>query len=67
MGREANLWNQVELIGVIVGVVQDMHERGPEAGETLAIYFSYAGIQVSPINFVVHANGDPLAIVPDEY
>lgn len=65
LGRQAELWNQPDQIGLIVGVVEDMRERGPEAEETLAIYFSYDLTAWSPINFVVHAQGESLSVVSD--
>ena len=65
VGREAELWNDPERIATVVGVVQDMRERGPEAAETLATYFSYDRTMWSPINFVVHTEGEALAVVPD--
>jgi predicted permease len=65
IGREAELWNDPERIGTVVGVVEDMREQGPEEGETLAVYFSYDRTGWSPINYVVHADGEPLALVPD--
>ncbi len=64
VGREAELWNDPTNLGMVVGVVEDMRERGPERVETLAIYFSYNFTNWSPINFVVHAGGEPLSVVP---
>ena len=65
IGREAALWADPDNVGTVVGVVEDMRERGPEQEETLAVYFTYALGAWSPINFVVHAEGDPTAVVPD--
>jgi predicted permease len=50
----------------VVGVVEDMRERGPAQNETLSFYLS---LDASPIlipfsNFVVHATGEPRALVP---
>ena len=64
VGREAELWNNPDNIGTVVGVVEDMRERGPERDETLAIYFSYNLTAWSPVNFVIHAQGEPLGLVP---
>ena len=64
IGREAELWNDPDRIGVVVGVVEDMRERGPEAGETMAVYFPYSRTAWTPINFVVHASADPTAVIP---
>ena len=64
VGREAELWNDPTNLGTVVGVVEDMRERGPERVETLAIYFSYNFTNWSPINFVVQARGEPLGVVP---
>lgn len=65
VGRLAELWNDPDRLGLVVGVVEDMRERGPERDATLAIYFSYDRTGWSPINYVVHAQGEPLALVPD--
>ncbi len=65
VGRQAALWNSPERIGQVVGVVEDMRERGPEAGATLAVYFSYDITMWSPINFVVQTRGEPTAVVPE--
>ena len=64
VGREAELWNDPDRTALVVGVVEDMRERGPEADATLAVYFSYDQMAWSPVNFVVHAEGDALTVVP---
>lgn len=64
VAREVELWNDLDRIGVVVGVVEDMRERGPEAGETLAVYFPYSRMAWTPIHFVVHSSGDPMNVVP---
>ena len=64
VGRQAKLWNEGDRLGLVVGVVEDMRERGPEQDATLAIYFSYDRTGWSPINYVIHARGEPLALVP---
>ena len=52
-------------IVTVVGVAQDMHERGLEAGKTLAIYWSYNRDPNPSMSFVLHADGEPMAIMPD--
>ena len=65
VGRRAELWNDPTRPGMVVGVVEDMREQGPEQGETLAVYFSYRRTGWSPIAFVIHASAAPLSLMPD--
>lgn len=66
VGREVELSIGHTII-TVVGVAQNMRERGLEAGETLAIYWPFNSnpIPGASMNFVVHADGEPMAIMPD--
>ncbi len=64
VGKQAQLWVTPDRIGNVIGVVEDMRERGPGEDERAAVYFSYAMAGWSPIHFVVHAGGDPRAVLP---
>jgi putative ABC transport system permease protein len=65
IGRRIVLWRgQGDRPGDVIGVVGNMRERGLETDPTLAVYFPYLGRARSPIQFVVHTAGDPLAFVP---
>lgn len=64
VGKQAQLWVTPDQIGNVVGVVEDMRERGPGLDERMAIYFTYAGAGWSPAHFVVHAKGEPRAVLP---
>ncbi len=65
VGREVELFNEPDRPGIIVGVVEDMRGRGPETDETLALYLSFSILPFPVMNLVVHAEGEPLAIMPD--
>ena len=64
VGERAQLWVTPDRIGTVVGVVEDMRERGPGQDETLAIYMSYQGIPWSPVHFVVQTVDEPRAVLP---
>jgi putative ABC transport system permease protein len=65
IGRRIILWRgQDDVPGDVIGVVGNMRERGLESDPTLAVYFPYLGRNWSPIQFVVHTAGDPLAFAP---
>ncbi len=53
----SGLWN-------VVGVVEDMRERGPDQDERMTFYYSFAGRGWPRVHFVVHAQGDPRALLP---
>jgi len=48
----------------IVGVVNDVLERGYEQEDKPAVYVSSAQVGASPANLVVRVSGDPLAAAP---
>lgn len=64
VGKQAQLWVTPDQVGTVVGVVEDMRERGPGQDERMAIYFTYADGGWSPVHFVVHTLGEPRAILP---
>jgi len=64
IGKQADMWTSPDRLGTVVGVVEDMRERGPEEGPTGAVYFSYDLRPWSPVNFVVHTRGDAAALTP---
>ncbi len=65
IGRQVILWKgQNDLPAEVVGVVGNMRERGLETEPTLAVYLPYFGMNWSPIQFIVHTAGDPLAFAP---
>jgi putative ABC transport system permease protein len=64
VGKRAQLWVDPDRVGHVVGVVEDMRERGPGQEETMAIYFSYDYGAWSPIHFVAQTAGQPRAIMP---
>ena len=64
IGRLGQLWITPDRLGRVVGVVEDMRERGPGLDETRAIYFSYNGGGWSPVHFVVHTRGEPRGVLP---
>jgi predicted permease len=65
IGLRVDLWRgQGSLEAEIIGVVGNMRERGLDRDPTLAVYLPYRGLGWSPNYFVVHAAGDPTAVVP---
>ena len=65
VGRTVLLWRgQGDLQAEVIGVVQDMRERGLDEAPTLAVYMPYFGATGWPPEIVVHAAGDPLHVVP---
>jgi len=65
VGRTVLLWKgQGDLQAEVIGVVQDMRERGLDEAPTLAVYMPYFGAEGWPPEIIVHAAGDPLAMVP---
>ena len=64
VGRQAVLWINEDAIGTVVGVVENMRERGLDQDPSLAVYMPYNGATWSPVHFVVHTAGDPLGLVP---
>ncbi|GMR13320.1 MAG: hypothetical protein BMS9Abin29_1525 [Gemmatimonadota bacterium] len=64
VGKQAQLWVTPDRVGTVVGVVEDMRERGPDQDERMAVYFTYTVGAWSPVHFVVHTTGEPRAILP---
>jgi putative ABC transport system permease protein len=65
IGRTMILWKgQDNREAEVIGVVGDMRERGLAADPTLATYLPYRGGGWTPIQVVVHAAGEPSAVVP---
>ncbi len=65
LGRQALLWGEEDTRAPVLGVVEEMRERGPGREATRAAYISYALDIWNPVTFVVHTEGDPRAVVPD--
>ncbi len=65
LDREALLWGEEDTRAPVLGVVEDMRERGLGRDMTRAVYLSYALDLWNPVTFVVHTEGDPYAVVPD--
>jgi len=65
IGRKALLWKgQGDTPAEIIGVVGNMRERGLDSDPTLAVYIPYLGTGSTPVQFVVHAAGDPQKLMP---
>jgi len=65
VGRTILLWRgQNDFKAEVIGVVQDMRERGLAEGPTLAVYLPYFGVTGWPPEIIVRAAGDPLELVP---
>ncbi len=65
VGRTVLLWRgQGDLQAEVIGVVQDMRERGLAEGPTLAVYMPYFGAAGWPPEIIVQAAGNPLGMVP---
>lgn len=58
------MWDEDRAIGTVVGVVEDMRERGLDRDPTKVVYMPYIGGTWSPVHFVVHTAGDPAVFVP---
>ncbi|UCD23028.1 MAG: ABC transporter permease [Gemmatimonadota bacterium] len=64
IGQQITLWSDERAVGTVVGVVENMRERGLEQSPTRAVYLPYFGAGWSPVHFVVHTAGDPTQLVP---
>ncbi len=65
IGRKALLWKgQGDNLAEIIGVVGNMRERGLDSDPTLTVYIPYRGTGSTPVQFVVHAAGDPQKLMP---
>jgi predicted permease len=64
LGRQVFLWDDEQATGTVVAVVENMRERGLDRNPTRAVYLPYNGATWSPVHFVVHTAGDPMALVP---
>ena len=64
IGRLVSLWKgQGNMHAEVVGVVGDMRERGLSFDPSLTVYLPY-GRNAVPGEFVIHTQGNPLALVP---
>ncbi|UCC71035.1 MAG: ABC transporter permease [Gemmatimonadota bacterium] len=62
VGRQVILWRgQEDFVAELVGVVENQRERGLDNDPTLTVYLPYYGTGRSPMEFVVHTAGDPMA------
>jgi predicted permease len=65
VGRTVVLWKgQNEREAEVVGVVEDMRERGLAEDPTLAVYIPYYGVSGWPPEIIIHAADNPLDLVP---
>lgn len=65
VGRRVRLWaGQDDNPGEVVGVVGATRERGLDHDPTLLVYLPYAGAGWPTLDFVVHATGDPMSVLP---
>lgn len=65
IGRTAILWKgQEDDEAEIIGVVGNMREVRLDSDPTLVVYLPYYGAGWSPMHFVIHATGEPAALVP---
>jgi len=66
VGRTAILWKgQSNVSGEVIGVVENMRERGLENDPTLAVYFpAYGALGTTTLQLVMHTEGAPEAVVP---
>jgi predicted permease len=65
LGRTAVLWRgQTERQAEVIGVVEDMRERGLAQDPTLAVYFPYFGAARWPPEIIVRSRVAPLELVP---
>jgi len=64
IGQAITLWaGQNGRPGQVLGVVEDMRERGIDAGPTLAVYLPFLGAGWSP-DLMIHTSGEPGAVLP---
>jgi len=64
VGRQVLLWKgQEDRLAEIIGVVANQRERGLDSDPTLTVYLPYYGSGWSPMQFVVHTAGEPMAQV----
>jgi predicted permease len=63
IGKRVALWDNMDLVAEVIGVVADSRERGPAADPTLSVYLPY-GRNALVSEFVLHTRGNPLAVAP---
>ncbi len=65
VGRQVLLWKgQEDRRAEIIGIVSNQRERGLDSDPTLTVYLPYYGSGWSPMQFVVHTAGEPVALLP---
>jgi putative ABC transport system permease protein len=65
VGHQALLWKgQSNDQAEVIGVVANQRERGLDADPTLTVYMPSYGSGPGPVQFVVHAAGNPTALTP---
>jgi predicted permease len=66
VGRTAILWKgQNQREGEVIGVVNDMRERGLESDPTLAVYLpAYGALGGTTVLFAIHVHGAPEQFAP---
>jgi putative ABC transport system permease protein len=65
VGRTMRLWEgQNGPEAEVIGVVADMLDWGLERGASFAVYMPYYGASGSPVQFVMHTEAAPTALLP---
>jgi putative ABC transport system permease protein len=65
VGHQALLWKgQNNFPAEVLGVVGNQRERGLDADPTLTVYLPSYGSGPGPVQFAVHAAGNPTALTP---
>jgi putative ABC transport system permease protein len=65
VGHQALLWKgQSNFPAEVLGVVGNQRERGLDADPTLTVYLPSYGSGPGPVQFAVHAAGNPTALTP---
>jgi predicted permease len=65
VGRTVLLWRgQNEIAAEVIGIVEDMRERGLAQDPTMAVYMPYYGVSGWPPEIIIRAADSPLELVP---
>jgi putative ABC transport system permease protein len=65
VGRHVVLWKgQSDLEAEVIGMVGNQRERALDTAPTLTVYLPYYAAAVTPIQFVVQTDDDPMSVVP---
>lgn len=64
IGRRALLWKDRERIATVIGVVDNMRDKGLQLGPTMTVYLPYSRVPWPSVTFVVRAAERPRALLP---